>query len=393
MQLDSSGLAFLNTLWKRFPPLMPKKNKLMVIDKIGLHGASVAIQRGATSVSEDDLLIGLHLGMAPDYVTFVCSRLGMTQDKKAAYERRAFEIDYVPLDAFWRDLATTAEKCGGEVREDALRPIFECYKDIGERDSIYIKTTDREAVPRELFVRFGHAQKWFDLAAMAKAAGVLDVYDNRAYKAYAAICNAIPAAGSMVDISTQGSIHKFYAFLPRQQQPLSKLRKCADLPAALFKNIPLLDAWGYKRFGIFGVDLHNHSLNFYYYTAQTRFDQTCARTMLTALGFPVPSADILAEIGQAAMIYFTFTYASDRIERVCFTKVYEDDTAIPVALAPSLKDYIETAPIKAVKRNLILGYTFHSAGSYLKVELDYKASLGIPGVMQHSGLYPGANGR
>lgn len=389
MQLDQSGMAFLHTLRRRFPPVMPKKVKLSLIDKICLHGAYVATHRGDTSISEDDLLIGMFLGLGPNFVDFVWPRLRMGPDKKAAYERRAFAFDYTPLDTFWHDLVITAEKCGGEIREDKLRPIFECYKDIAERDSIYIKTTDRDLVPRELFVRFGHAAKWFDLAAMAKSSGIMDVYDNRAYKAYAAICAAIPVMGSMVDISTQGSIHKFYAFLTQNQQPLRKLRKCADLPASLFKNAPLLESWGCKRFGIFGVDLRHHSLNFYFYTSQMRFDQTCAKTMLTTLGFPLPSAEILTEIGGAAIIYFTFTYATDRIERICFTKVYEDSPEIPVAMAPPLKDYIESAPLKAVKRNLLLGYTFHNAGSYLKVELDYKASLGIPGAMRYSGLYSG----
>jgi len=35
-----------------------------------------------------------------------------------------------------------------------------------------------------------------------------------------------------------------------------------------------------------------------------------------------------------------------------------------------------------------MGFTFDKKGSYLKVELDYKASLYIPGHMKYSGLYP-----
>jgi len=387
MQLSESGMALLNKMEKKLPPVMPKKSKLLLIDKICMHGAYIAMERGDTSIGEDDLLIAMHQVLAPRLVNLICLRLRMGRDKKAEYQQRAFDRGYVSLDTFWADLAVIAEKCGGHLQEDKLRPVLECYREIVERDSVYTKTTDRDMVPKELFVRAGHTEKWYDLAAMAKACGLMDVYDNRVYKAYTAICAAIPVMGSMVDISAQGDIQKFYAFLTHKTQPLGKLRRCPDLPASLLKNAPLLESWGLKRFGIFGVDLRKQSLNFYYYTSQTKFDQACAKAMLTTLGFPLPSEEILEEIGGSIMIYFTFSYASDRIERICFTRVYEDSLEEAVALAPSLKDYIEDAPIRVKKRNILLAFTFHSGGVYVKSELDYKASLGIPKAMRYSGLY------
>ncbi len=118
-----------------------------------------------------------------------------------------------------------------------------------------------------------------------------------------------------------------------------------------------------------------------------KFDQACAKTMLTTLGFPLPSEEILEAIGRSIMIYFTFTYASDRIERISFTRVYEDPFEEAIAFAPSLKGYIEDAPIRVKKRNILLAFAFHSGGVYLKSELDYKGFLGIPRAMRYSGLY------
>ena len=58
---------------------------------------------------------------------------------------------------------------------------------------------------------------------------------------------------------------------------------------------------------------------------------------------------------------------------------------------PSLEGYVEESPIKSAKRNPLLGFAFNKTGHYLKPELDYKASLNIPGRMKYSGLY--SNGR
>ena len=120
-------------------------------------------------------------------------------------------------------------------------------------------------------------------------------------------------------------------------------------------------------------------------------DRASVEAILTTLEFPLPSEEILEEFASPAMVYFTFTYASERIERICFTRVYEDSMEKPVALAPSFKDYIENAPIRSPKRNLLFSAAFNSSGSYLKLELDYKAALGIPKAMRYSGLYCGVD--
>lgn len=59
----------------------------------------------------------------------------------------------------------------------------------------------------------------------------------------------------------------------------------------------------------------------------------------------------------------------------------------PVEFVPALREFIEEAPVKAAKRNLLLGFTFNEKGHYIKVELDYRASLYIPKYTKYGGLY------
>lgn len=387
MRLAEESIALLDTIRLKFPPAIPEQARLMLIDKIAMHGAGRARQRGDTTVTVDDLLNGIHQFLWPDELNFVRFALDISPTKMEEYRQTCLALDYVPLDAFLANLKAVAKTCGVEIQEEKLRPVFECYREPLEHDTVYIKTTDRARTPREFFIRPGNAGKWFDLAAMAKNHGLGDFDDHPLYQAYMCICKIVNAIGSMVDISVDGEIKKFYAYFPHRGLPLAAIRPCENLPASIFKNVGLVESLGMERFVIFGVDFQHNSFNFYYHTGELRLNRAKLESIFTALEFPLPSEAVLAELERATTIYLTFTYDSDRIERLCFTRIYEDDMTKPVEFAPALREFIEEAPIKVDKRNLLIGFTFDKKGMYLKVELDYRGALYIPGHMKYSGLY------
>ena len=388
MRLAEESIALLDTIRLRFPPAIPEQARLVLIDKMAMHGAGLARQRKDTTVTVDDLLTGIHQFLWPDQLNLIRFALGLSPEKMAEYRQACLALDYVPLDAFLDNLKAIARTCGVEIQEEKLRPVFECYREPLEYDTVYIKTTNRELTPREFFIRPGNAGKWFDLAALAKSHGLGDFDDHPLYKTYLCICNAVNAVGSMVDISVDGEIKKFYAYFAHRGLPLAAIRQCENLPTSIFKNAALLESLGLARFVIFGVDFQHNSLNLYYHTDELGLNRAKLEAIFTALEFEIPSDAVLKELESAATIYFTFTYTSDRIERLCFTRLYEDDMTKPVEFVPALREFIEEAPLKAEKRNLLMGFTFDKKGSYLKVELDYKASLYIPRHMKYSGLYP-----
>ena len=162
----------------------------------------------------------------------------------------------------------------------------------------------------------------------------------------------------MGDISAAGDVQKFYAYFTHNLQPIRKIKRCENLPESLFKNSDLLASLGFKRFAILGVDFINNSLNLYYYTDQG-FNRAKIESILTALGFQVPSEAMLTQMEGAALVYFTFTHTNDQIERVCFTRIYEDSMEEAIELVPSFKAFIEESPIKTAKRNLLLGFAFN----------------------------------
>lgn len=393
IRLDEKSIEMLDTLRKRLPLFMPEKKKLLLLDKISMHGAGVCRARGDTDVSIDDILVGTYQALSVEFADFVCSRLKISPEKKSGYKQKAFEMGYVSIDTFRRDVKVIAEKCGAKVCEDRLIPVLDCYRNIVEYGDIYIKTTTRDLSPRELYVRPGHPKRWFDLAAMAKDCGLADFYGNLAYQAYESICSRLKGVGlgAMVDISVQGDILKFYAFLTPKTRPFSRLKGCKNLPDSIFKNSALLGSWGFRRFAIFGVNLRNNSLNFYYYLNPAEFGRDKIVSILSTIDFEVPSEEMLKQMQDAALLYFTFTHASGQVERVCFTRVYEDSMEEALELVPSLKNYVEESPIQSAKRNLLLGFAFDKRGHYLKAELDYKASLHVPGKMKYSGLYSNAS--
>ncbi len=386
MQLNDESMVLLDTIKQRFPPAVPERARLLLIDKMVMHGVGIARRRGDTHVAVDDILIGVQQFLWPEELDLVRMALGISPEKMERYRQVRRDLDYVPVDAFVSNLKAIAKTCGVTIQEEKLLPALNGYKDALEYETVYIKTTDRDLTPREFFIRPGSAGKWFDLAAMAKSHGLADFYDNPLYKVYLSICQEAGAVGSMVDISVEGEIKKFYAYLAHKPQPMDRILTCENLPESIFKNLTLLKSLGFERFAIFGVDFQHNSINLYYQN-MSGLNRARLEAIFTALSFPMPAEATLKELESAASIYFTFTYTSDRIERVCFTRIFEDSTEKPVKFAPALREFIEEAPVKATERNILMGFTFDKKGSYLKVELDYKAALYIPKHSKYSGLY------
>ena len=55
----------LDQLRKRLPLFMTEKKKLLLIDKMTMHGAGVCRARGDTDVSIDDILVGAYQAVGP----------------------------------------------------------------------------------------------------------------------------------------------------------------------------------------------------------------------------------------------------------------------------------------------------------------------------------------
>jgi hypothetical protein len=387
MKLDENSVTVLDKIIKQLPLLMPKRIKVRLIDRIAMRSAVVSRERGDTNISVDDVLTGLYQALSLALADSFCSKLKITPEKRVEYKQNAFNVDYVSIDIFLRDIKVIADLCGAEIRENKLLPFLDCYKELLEWSTIYIKTTTKDLTPKELFIRPGHASRWFEVAAMAKERGLADFSDNQAYQMYTSICSKIDVIGSMVDIDVQGDIQKFYAFFGHKPAPLNKIKKCEHLPESVLKNAALLESLGLKHFSIVGVDVKNDSLNLYYFVDQTEFNGAKIESILTSLGFGMPDKQTLQQMKDAVLIYFTFTHTSDQIERVCFTKVYEDDMEEAVEIVPSFKEFIEKSPVKSAKRSLMLGFTFNKKGHYVKVEWDYKSSFQASKKMKYTGLY------
>jgi hypothetical protein len=144
MQLAEESIALLDAIRLRFPPAIPEKARLVLIDKMAMHGAGIARQRKDTSVTVDDLLTGIHQFLWPDQLNLIRFTLGIGPIKMEEYRQACLALNYVPLDAFFENLKAIARTCGVKIREEKLRPVFECFREPLEYDTVYIKTTNRE---------------------------------------------------------------------------------------------------------------------------------------------------------------------------------------------------------------------------------------------------------
>lgn len=151
MRLAEESIALLDTIMLKFPPAIPERAKLRLIDKMAMHGTGIARQRGNTAVTVDDIMMGIHQFLPPEHLNLIRMVSGISPEQMAKYQQACRDLDYVPLDAFLSNLKAIAKTCGVEIQGEKLLPALECYKEPFEYDTVYIKTTNRDSTPREFF--------------------------------------------------------------------------------------------------------------------------------------------------------------------------------------------------------------------------------------------------
>lgn len=179
-----------------------------------------------------------------------------------------------------------------------------------------------------------------------------------------------------VECGLAGGFKKTYAFFP-----LDRLQSPATL-AAVPSMPPAVGEWAdtFARHGltdhisIVGIDYRRRTMNLYFgrFPAE-RVEPDNVRSLLGDLGVPVPDESMLEFVRKSFSIYPTFSWDSPKIERVCFSVVTPDATALPARLEPEIGRFTAAAPYSyAGDRMLVYGATVSPTGQYYKAGVYYR---------------------
>ena len=181
--------------------------------------------------------------------------------------------------------------------------------------------------------------------------------------------------GYGVDVNVAAGLTKIWTFF-QIPQPMEKAYAMSSLPESIKAHADYFLKYDLDVFHLFALDYSKKTLNLYFMVKEPgKFPPEKIAGMLEDLGFEVPQPEMLEFCSKAITIYYTFTWDSPEVQRVCFGVIASAPDEIPTHLDPLIEQYVENVPFFTENRKFIYGITFAPENIYIKIENDYNDSM------------------
>jgi 6-linalyl-2-O,3-dimethylflaviolin/7-geranyloxy-5-hydroxy-2-methoxy-3-methylnaphthalene-1,4-dione synthase len=207
----------------------------------------------------------------------------------------------------------------------------------------------------------------------AFAEGMLVRGEHPAERLFRDVRDRFEIEGTGGDFEISAGFQKIWCFFPSDRpQPLDELSKLPAMPASVTENLDLLARYGLREASLFAVDYASRTLNVYFdgLPAGTLAPDR-VRELTGELGIPRPAECVLDRCSRAFAAYFTFTWKSPKIDRVCFPVLVPDPKLVPPTLGPAISRYAREVPFAGTDRKCIYATTLSGRETYYKLEPFY----------------------
>jgi hypothetical protein len=283
------------------------------------------------------------------------------------------------LQRLYDDIEKTAEiaevPC---IDKDAIHNVLNVYKDFFAGSAISIRTSTKPKEKRGLNVRYFEHEVLHDPFRIAVDAGLIEKNGHPVIALLPELQARFPMdgyGGYGVDFGVEYGFEKIWSFF-NGAQPIEEVYKIPCLPDSLKAYADYFAKYDLKGVRLFGLDYRNKSTNIYFFATDLNpLTMDTVTGMIQDLGFKLPSQELLEHCIRGVPIYFTFTWESPKVERLCFcTHALQDQ--VPVHLDPLIARYVAEVPILSQHRLFIYNITLARDGNSIKIENDYTGTVG-----------------
>ncbi len=287
-----------------------------------------------------------------------------------------------PMPTAKLDLATTladieraAAVAETPVDLNLSRAVLQAYWESFSQRAVSFRTSTKPREKRTLNVRYVDLEQLTDPWPVALEAGLLKPAGHAIESLYAEVAAQYPVVGYGVDFGVAHGIEKIWQFFSIDPQPIDRIAGLSSFPPAARTSFPLFRRYGLEACSLFGFDFRNRSINVYFMRPPGFFSPEQLAGMIADAGFAVPSPEMLQYSSMAVPIYFTFTWDSPQVERLCFGVAAFDDAQVPRHLDPLIERYVAGAPFVTPARTFIFNVTLARSGDFIKIENDYSGLM------------------
>ncbi|WP_405791516.1 aromatic prenyltransferase [Streptomyces sp. NBC_01506] len=266
------------------------------------------------------------------------------------------------------------------VSRDKVWPILTTYEDALPRLVVAFRATTRGT--GDLDCRFTALPADVNPYAFAVSRGIAPPTDHPVGTLLADVQGKLPITAHGVDFSVVDGFKKTWTFLPvNDLQKLSKLADLPSMPPSLAANFDFYTRYGLDdKNSMIGIDYPSRTVNVYFLQAPAECrEPRTVRAMLSELGLPDPSEQMLELAGRAVGIYTTLSWDSQKIERITFATMVPDMEAFParVPVPPEIEKFAKNVPYTYPGAGQgLYNVASHPGGEYFKLQTYHQLGEG-----------------
>jgi len=336
------------------------------------------MERNGKKVVEMDLIVALFEVTPPAFQPTMIEdleKLGIDYNRYLSKIQADFKLN-TDLNQLVKDLVKISDFTGVKSDEKAIWKGIKAYEKYFAGAPLSIRTTTKPEEKRDVAVRYvemfiPHKP---DPYTTAINNGLLVSNGHPIHKMIIEAIDSFDIMGYGVDVDVKYGLSKIWPFvIPGSIDPIFSMK---SIPSSIEKYKDYFEKHGLTAFSLFAFDFLHNTTNIYFMLKQPPKStyESCVN-LVEELGFKLASEEVMEGCRKAAHLNFTFSWDSEKIERLCFGITCDDSNEVPMHLHPLIKEFIEKTPLQSESRKLVWGVTFTNNGLYYKIENDYNGAM------------------
>lgn len=357
---------------------MPEMVRPVIAPQLLQNAEKKCVERRGKIVAEVDLIVSL-FEITPTafqpVMTADLKELGVDYDRYLAKVKSNFKCTN-DLQKMVKDLVKICDITGVNFNEDAVNKALTTYKEFFAGAPVSIRTTTKPVEHRDVALRY---VEFFmphnpDPYTHAINEGLIKKDGHQIHDMIIEAMETFQLMGFGVDVDASTGLSKIWPFIvPGSINPIFSMK---FIPESIRNYREYFNRHGLTSFSLFAFDFSHKTINIYFMLKQppkATFDNCLA--LVEELGFKSASKEVMEGCMKAAHLNYTFSWDSEKVERLCFGMSCDDPKEVPVHLHPLMKNFIENTPLQSNSKKAIWGVTFTPNDLYYKIENDYNGTM------------------
>lgn len=275
------------------------------------------------------------------------------------------------LKSIYSAVADTARLLGVPCDRDKLWPILRAYEAGFTSAAVALRTTTRARRSGELSVRYIGSAGYPDPYLLALDRKFMTKANRPIDRLYQEIQDRGSVTFRGVDVGVASGFEKIWSiYLDDGAKSVEAMSRTPAMPPSVGGNLDYFSRHGLNKITGIAVDYRSRSVNVYFPFTDTR-DTEKISMMFDDLGFRMPDKDELEMCRQAFSVYFTFTWDSPDIERVCFPVRVSEPDLVPSHLDPLIERFVKGARFDNEDRAYVYAIASSRHSRFCKIENFY----------------------